>query len=655
MWKAFFSLPLDDAKNSHCKPFNYVELTDIDGEYIGLFRIIPAKTRKLATINEVQYECEHVLSTLLNDVLFRYHQRTNFTTRQNIEYVLARQTTKHWRLGSCELTRYFHYKWENENGLLGALFSISEPIDEPYVWTWDTQTYPWTINLVKPTLATSAEVRFGKNLAQIEREVDPANIVNRLYPLGYGEGVNQLDIKRANNGREYIENSASIAEYGLQSYVWVDRRFEDVESLYASAQKFLSEWSVPKVTYRVTAVDLSSITGLSIDKFTVGKVLRVVDPEIGTFDARIVNERKADIIGAPYAVEFELSNKADGVGSTLADIERRQEINEVYAQGATNILSFNYQDNCDANIPALIPFYIDDDVVNVNRIELTFRTKRFRAYSRATEGGGAIIDSTKGGGGTTRSTTAGGGTTRSTTSGGGTTQSTTAGGGTTSTSSSGGGTSTSTQSGGGTSQTSSAGGDHRHVVFNNADDFQGPILMRTFRDASGGLARFESDRTSLTTAGSSGNHSHSVSVPSHTHNFSTPNHTHTITLNDHSHSVTIPSHSHDVTIPAHSHEVTIPDHTHEIELPNHTHEVKHEIVELSNTPSRVTIRVDGNVVPHTSTSGDRINLAYYLSKDVNGRITRGRHEVSITPNGLARIEADLILRVFIQSQLGEVL
>src|SRR5690625_3827849 len=374
IWTASFSLPLDDPKNAHCKPFNFVDIPNI-----GLFRIIPAKTRKLATINEVQYECEHVLSTLLNDVLFRYHQRANFTTRENIEYVLSLQTTKHWRLGVCDFERYFHYKWENENGLLGALFSIVEPFDESHEWTWDTSQYPWTINLVKPSDKPTAEIRYAKNLMEIEREIDPSNIVNRLYPLGAGEGVNQLDITRVNNGVEYVEDQSSINEYGLQSYVWVDRRFEDEESLLASARKFLDEWSVPKASYRIKAVDLSSLTGLSIDKMTVGKLIRVTDPEIGTFNARIVNELKPEMVEAPYDIELTLSNAEESAGQTLADVERRQEINEVYAQGATNILTFGYQDNADENIPAVIPFYIDDDVVNVNKLELTFRTLPIRS------------------------------------------------------------------------------------------------------------------------------------------------------------------------------------------------------------------------------------------------------------------------------------
>src|SRR5699024_5705613 len=308
-------------------------------------------------------------------------------------------------------------------------------------------------------------------------------------------------------------------------------------------------------------------------------------------------------------------------------------------------------DNCDANTPATIPFYIDDDVVNINTIELTFRTKRFRAYSQATHGGGAIVKSTKGGGGIVKSTKGGGGTTRSTTSGGSTTVTSKSGGSSTQTSSSGGGTSRSTNSGGGSSQTSAAGGDHRHLIF-SAAGAGAPPPLKTFADANGSIVGMYSSASNLHTRGSSGNHSHSVSIPNHSHEFSTPNHTHSVSIPSHTHDVSIPSHSHNVTIPDHTHEIDLPNHTHEIELPDHTHEVKHEIIELSNMPSTVTIKVDGNTVPHTSTSGDRIDLTDYMSKDSSGKITRGRNEVTIHPNGLARIEADLICRVFIQSQLG---
>jgi len=580
---------------------------------------VPANTRKLTTLNEVNYALEHVLATLLNDVLYKYHQRSNLTTRDNIEYVLARQTVKHWRLGDCDFTRYFHYKWENENGLLGPLFSIAQPFDVPYVWTFDTQTYPWTLNLKAPSTTPSCEIRFGKNLAEIERSIDPSNIVNRLYALGYGEGVNQLTIEKVNGGRAYIENTASIAEYGLGQYVWVDRRFEDAATLLASAKAFLEEWSVPRVNYRVKAVDLSSLTGLSVDKFTVGKVVRIIDPDVGTFTARIVSEKKPDIYGAPGDIELEIANTKANLGTSLADVERRQEINEVYAQGATNIDSHDYCDNADPTHPAVIRFYLPDELVRVNKLELTYQTEAFRTYSKATRGGGSYI---KGSTVQSKSTASGGGTSVTSSSGGG--QTTSSGGGQT------------TSSGGG--QTSSAGGDRRHVMFQTTgtSNTSGEhVVATTFGGNAIRLGPGTPTMTNFETLSASGNHTHTVA--NHTHTVSA----HTHAVSDHTHSITLQPHSH-------AFEVEIPA----INIPDHTHEAEHGIYTLDRLPTSTSIKVDGKPIPHTAISGENIDLIPFLAVDSENRVVRGWHTVEITPNDLARITAQITTQFFMQSRGG---
>lgn len=617
IWQASFSLPLNDPKVNKVELLKYVEITDED-EYIGLFRIIPKLTVKNESTQEVNFQCEHVLATLLDTPLFKYHQLTNYTTKDVLQYLLDKQFHKHWKLGTVEFTRYFHYSWENEN-LLSAILSVPRPFNEQYEWTWDTQSYPWTLNLVKPEMEPVCRIQERYNLIGLEIEENPMNQFNRIYPLGAGEGVNQLTIESVNNGVPYLEDRQPGEE--IKATVWVDQRFTDAESLKASAQGLLDKWKKPQVTWSVSAAELSKITGLSIDKFTEGKVVRLLLDDFPETDLRIMKKIKPDIKGDPGNVELEIGNVQEDLSTTNADLERRQQINELYSQGATNILNFTYQDNCDSKIPAVIPFYIDDDVVNVNTCELTFRTKKFRAYSRATEGGGAIVTSTKSGGGTVKSTSSGGATTRTT--------------------SSGGGTSRSTQSGGGTTQTSSSNGSHRHRVFSYQSEYGGSDpswkIFQAPRAPDGtqiGAVIIGGTSGHIYTDSADGAHTHSVQIPAHSHEFTVPNHTH------------------EVSIPNHTHEIEIPSHSHEIELPDHTHNVKHEIVELDTLPSSVVIKVDGNTVPHTTTSGDRINLIPYMAKDSDGKITRGRHEVEILPNGLARIEADLILRVFIQSQLG---
>lgn len=634
---ASFNMPSDDVKNEKIKSMHYAEIIDDDtDEYIGLYRILPQVHSYRSTSDYRRYNLEHVLGTLLGVTMYKYHQFQNYTTREVLTRLLNMQHTKHWVLGDVEFTRYFHYSWENEN-LLSAILSVPKSFDVPYIWETDTTSYPWTLHLRKPKTHISTRIVDGHNLKGFTMEEDPGALYNRIYPLGSGEGVNQLDITKVNNGIPYLENVQSIAKYGLYEYTWADRRFEDAESLKKSAQALIDKWSVPKVSWTANVSDVSHITGIKADKIRKGSICQLNLEGYGPIELQVLEESKDDIFENKGDLEIVLGNKLDDLGTTQTDLERRQQINELYSQGATNILNFSYQDNCDKKRPATIPFYIDDDVVNINSIELTFRTKRFRAYSGITEGGGGVVKSTSSGGGTTRSTTSGGSVSTSTASGGSSTRTSSSAGESTRTSSSGGAVSTSTQSGGavGTTSTGSA-------LYNN-------VYSSSEMGAKGTTAHYHM------IAGEHLSHSHGFSIGSHSHGFSIGNHTHTLTIPAHTHTVSIPSHTHSFEIPNHSHDVTIPNHSHEIDIPDHTHDIIHEIVEAPTSASSVGITVDGNPVPHTSTSGDRINLAKYMNKNNDGIISRGRHEITITPNALARIEADVILRVFIRSQIGGVM
>ncbi|MGJ0918233.1 phage tail protein [Enterococcus avium] len=640
-----FSMPLYDTKNTMIQELQYVELTDNENEYIGLYRIMPSTTRKDANDYSITYTAMHVLGTLLDSVLFGYHELVNRTTTEVINYILGKQKTKHWVLKKCEFTRYFSYAWENENGLAGALFSIPAAFDEDYIWQWNTQVYPFELSLVKPPTEPICRIQEGYNMEGFEIETDPNNLVNRVYPLGAGEGVNQLNINSVNKNVPYVEDAESIKKYGLIEYVWVDQRFTIAQALKDNALNMLKKWSIPKVSWKVKAADLIKLTDspLDIDKLRQGTVVMINTNEYGSFNLRIKKESKSDVFGAPQELELELGNLKDDINTTMSDLGRKQQINETYSQGATNILNYSYQDNCEAAYPAEIEFYLDDDVFHVNTVELTFKTKRYRGYTKAVKGGGAKTITSEAGGKSTQTSSAGGGSVRSTSAGGSSVRSTTSGGG----SYQGG----STQGGGGTSQSSAAGGDHNHTVMRYLGDVGKDETVGTARMYQPLGSNFRvilksaSMPGDIVTAGSSGNHSHTVNIPNHSHGFN-------INIPAHTHNVSIPSHTHSVNIPNHTHTVQIPSHKHNVVLPEHTHPLEWGIFQASDSASSVDIIVDGTTLPKHETNQDRLNIVNYLKKTSSGKIQRGNHTIKIKPNKLARIEAQVTCRVFIQSQLG---
>lgn len=598
LWTATFTMPADDPKTEYCTPLNYVEIFDGD-ERIDLFRIIGEDLERSDGATRF-YNCEHVLATLLNDVLFQYHQcgGTGVRTAEVLNYILNRQTTRNWVLGSCDFERFFEYNWENST-LLAALFAVPECFDSDYLWTWDTTGYPWSLSLVAPSDRLKSEIRYAKNMTEIRKSRDDTGLANRIYALGYGEGVNQLTISSVNNGLPYVEDALSIEKYGLCSSILVDTRYEVEENLKAYAEQILRESAEPYYSYEIGAIDLHRLTGDAFSRFWPGEIVRIVDDEDGVnLRARIVSVTKDDAQGDPGAVSVTIANKSKDIAGSISDLQSRALIGETYAQGATNQQVYNFSDNADADHPATMKIYIDESVVRINKMLLNIQFEPFRAFEQAIGGGGG--QTTSSGGGTT--TSSGGGSTTS--SGGGST--TSSGGGQTSSG-------TALESSNILPNETNGQAVHNHGLSSGA--------KLAIVDSSMKIVGYESFVWS-------GAHVH----PAHTHRIS-----------DHTHRVD--SHTHRVS--AHTH--TVPAHTHTVQ--NHTHAIQFGIYE-GQRASRATIRVDGNVLPAQS-GYDNIDIVAYLSKDDSGKIQRGTwHTVEVLPDTMSRIVGAVFSQTFCNSRGG---
>lgn len=605
IWSAGFYLPANDPVRKKIEQLHYAEIKDKDGEYIGLFRIMNRTTTFKLTGKYIKYELSHVLSTLIDSAIEGYKQTGKaWTTTKVINWILSFQKVKNWQLGRCDFDRLFEYSFENQNGLADALFSVTEPFSEEFMWTYDTTSYPWTINLIKPDTKPVCRIREGWNLKDLSVEENPLKVVNKIYALGKGDGINNLNFKKINGGKNYVEDLQSQNDYGLIEYIWKDERFTNEESLLASATAMLDKFKRPIVTWTTTAIDLtksipskSTIKIPSVDKLRSGQVVQLWTEMFGVVNLRIVNEKKSDMFGDPGNIDLEIGYIGETVATTLADLERKMEISKLSSVGATNKDTVTFAENCDENFPLKINFYCEEELKRINKILLTYQTEKYRAYSKATKGGGAIVSG---------GTTAGGGayvSGSSTQSGGGTTVGSTS------------------QSGGGSTQTSSANGSHRHLMFrmgSNAQAISSGLVYTAAQSSIGGsrgvvLSSKDGDPPGdLYTAEAADNHSHTVNIPAHTHDFS-------------------------VTVPAHSHQfnINIPNHTHDykIDIPDHTHEIDYGIWEDSKTPSKVEVKIDNKVVTTlTGTSADRFDIVEFLYND-DGLVTRGWHTIEIKPIG----------------------
>ena len=400
--EAKFSLPLDDPKNKFCQVYRWVEIWDGDTR-IGLFRILPTVTTKTPDTRKVEYTCEHVLATLMDDVMIGWHEIGNVGvyTEEVISYVLAQQRTRRWNLLTCDFRHQYLYGWENEN-LLSALFSIANCFEEGYIWTYDTTDFThWNVSLEAVNQKPVADIRYKKNVKGITKTSDPSEMATRLIPLGYGEGVNQLDISKLNGGSKVL-TADTVDVYGEITRVWVDRRYQDVNSLYAAAVAMLNEMKQPYISY---TVDVASFGALATAK--VGEYVRVVDDEDGTdFLTRVIQIQKSDVYGDPAAAKITLANRSKDIATSLADMADRSRVNETYAQGAVTVYTMSFADNADANHPAEIRFPIPENVVHINSIILDGVIQNARGYSNAVSTTKASSTTSGSGGGSAQTSSA---------------------------------------------------------------------------------------------------------------------------------------------------------------------------------------------------------------------------------------------------------
>lgn len=600
-----FSMPSTDLKNDLCQKYYYVRYDE--GE---LYRITSVTKSSSNGQQIIRYFCEHVIATLIDDVIFGSETFGNlgFYTSDAINYILSKQTTTRWTLGTCDFSRQFEYTLENEN-LLAGLFSLANRFDVPYMWSYDTNVFPWRVSLkaIDTTEKPLFYIRAGKNILEPSETEETAEICTKLYCLGYGDGINQLTIKSVNDGLPYLlAEQEYIDRYGLISRIFTDKRFTDAQSLKERGQAILNELKTPRMTREFDVVDLYELTKADYDKAEVGRITLLTDDNTKTYITKIT--KRLDEAGD---LKIELSTKTADIASSIADLADRQRINEVYSQGATQIYAQSVQANATTEKGAILSFFIPAEMKIVNAVKAKITLNRFRSYSQATAGGGESIVSSSDGGSSVVASNSGG-------------------------------SSSPTSAAAGNASVTSVSATESIYVGNvvSSNPITVPQTYIYGETAYGG--------SSITFS-----HKHSAGglyLP-YTQIGQVPNHTHQYSASGHSHTVNIPSHTHSVSIPSHTHSVSIPSHTHTVNIPNHTHGIVQGIFEFGS-PTSADLYINGVKKATIPSSSSEIDITQYLLNE-QGYVPRGSWiNLEVRPNDLSYVIINLFVQGFIQSAGG---
>ncbi len=608
-----------------------VELYDTPGS-IGVY-VIQQVERQMGAAEKTVAKLEHAICLLGDTIIPGYYEfgGVGTTTTSVLQALLAKQRVQNWVLGTCDFTYSYQYSVENEY-LYNAIMSVATPFPTAYQWHMDTSGYPYVLSLKAAPDTATMELRETRGVQSIKHRIDRTDMRTRLYPRGYGEGVNQLTIRDVNGGVEYIEKNT--AAFGVVEDIYPETTITDAATLMAAAQAVLDRCSEPRAMCEITGEDVYALTGEPLDRWRLGVLARVALPGYGmSLLERVIELKKSDVYGPNPRPTLLLSNQKSDLASEAAKLMNKARNAELYSQGSTCLFALTFGDNCDADSPLEVQIPIDRNVVNINMVQIKYKVSAFRAYSKAATSGGGGSQTSEGGGSVTitepqriRSTTAMTGGPLDMLNGAAITS--------TDVSSidlmteMGGDGSTGSSSGSTAAATCSHKHEYVHYHKNTTTTLTGAPVNQNAQ------AKIFTETSDTTTSHSHGLNGHKHSLPEHQH--SVTQHRHPF---GHYHSVHV-----SITLPAL--DFIIPHHTHNVTWGTHTHGIEYGIYKGTRADT-VTVSIDETAVPAAIAESRDFDAAPYLGKDENGRITRGWHKLSFCPDKMTRIEGTIYVKTFV--------
>ncbi len=576
-----------------------IKVTDINGNDIFIGRVLNVGDEmNNGGIFSKTVICEDALAYLIDSSTdqFTYQDQTPtqiLTSLLSSHNTQVNDVSKTIHLGTIELTNLITVS-VNYESTLNAIIKNLVNILGGDIRVRETSGLLYLDFLTDQGTNNNVKIELGRNQQSLLVNYDPTTVLTRIIPLGYGEGINQLNIKSVNSGLNYINDLTSQAEYGIITTAITNKDIQNASTLKIWGQTYLTQNSKPVMTVEAEMTDLSLI---NLDlPVSLGDTVEV-DNSVMQFDifARII-EKETDLLAA-YNPKLVIDTKPIRLSTQQISLVSRISSLENAPQGNTFITTLNACDNLDEVHSIIIPLWLSPDIIYVNRVMLHVESQKFRAYEKGMAAAAQQIVTSSSGGGSTATSSSGGASTPTSSSGGA---------------------STPTSSSGGSSNPTSTNSDNWGSGW-AAKINEGNVIV-LYSNIDGTSTQQYIYQSSLA-------HNHSVSVPAHTH---------TVSISDHTHTVSVPTHSHTVDIPNHTHTFTIPE---------HTHAIQYGIFEDTYTAGS-KILIDGVAVADGANEGSSIDID--ISEWIGTPGQTYALEVSSTQRG--RVSVQVNIQAFIQSK-----
>jgi len=188
-----------------------------------------------------------------------------------------------------------------------------------------------------PEIATLSgqNIRLASNLLSLKRAVDPSEAYSVIKPLGArAESENEtgdseisqprLTIETVNNGSYVLSSQSMIQKIGyvVHAEVWDDVTVPAI--LKSKGQAMLDSQREIKEQFQVTAVDLSLLSGMTVDSFECGNYHQTINPLMGIDERLRIVGQSLDIC-EPLNSTLSIGDKLLGQADYDALIKKQNE------------------------------------------------------------------------------------------------------------------------------------------------------------------------------------------------------------------------------------------------------------------------------------------------------------------------------------------
>jgi len=184
---------------------------------------------------------------------------------------------------------------------------------------------------------------YKKNLTNIKRVIDTRSLVTRLYAYG----KESMSFSLINGDKEYVEDYTYSSEIRVSTLDCSN--FTNPYQMLEFTRMRLAEYAKPRVSYVLTAMDLSALTGYEHEQWALGDIVTVDDRELNlTIRTRII--RRQYNLQEPWKTVLELSSKLRELGdSSIAAVADKLSQSDTVQQEIKDMVPFNHLRNSRAD------------------------------------------------------------------------------------------------------------------------------------------------------------------------------------------------------------------------------------------------------------------------------------------------------------------